>query len=127
MLNRAIVYSDALAPNPQYADVHETGFAYDAIAKMTEAGVFAGNNQHFYPDQQLTRAQMARVLTEAFDLTGSATRTFNDVASDHWAKEYISILAENGITVGYNDGGFKPNKSISRAEFSIMLAKALEK
>ncbi len=127
MLNRAIVYSDTPAPNPNYADVNESSFAYDVIVKMTEAGVFAGSNNHFNPSQQLTRAQMARVLVEAFALTGTTARTFNDVASDHWAKEYISILAENGITVGYNDGGFKPNKSISRAEFSIMLAKALEK
>lgn len=127
MLNRAIVYSDAAAANPNYADVNESSFAYNDIAKMTEAGVFAGSNNHFNPGQQLTRAQMARVLVEAFDLTGTKTLAFNDVAGDHWAKNYISILAENGITVGYNDGSFKPNKSISRAEFSIMLAKALEK
>ncbi|MBB6446053.1 S-layer homology domain-containing protein [Bacillus benzoevorans] len=127
MLNRAIVYSDAPAINPNYADVNESSFAYDAIAKMTEAKVFSGSNNQFNPDQQLTRAQMARVLVEAFDLTGTAALTFKDVAGDHWAKNYISILAENGITVGYNDGSFKPNKSISRAEFSIMLAKALEK
>lgn len=126
MLNRAIVYSDTPAPNPHYTDVNESSFAYDVIAKMTQERVFAGSNRQFLPNKQLTRAQMARILVEAFDLTGSTSHTFNDVTGDHWAKDYISILADNGITIGYKDGSFKPSKSISRAEFSIMLAKALK-
>jgi lysophospholipase L1-like esterase len=127
MLDRAIVYSDDAAANPGYADVTTNSFGYDVIAKMTEQGVFSGANGYFNPDQSLTRAQMAKVLVEAFGLTGSSTQTFNDVSSDYWASNYISILAENKITTGYTDGTFKPNDSITRAEFSIMLARALGK
>jgi len=125
MLNRAIVYNDDQAPNPNYADVTEGTFGYDVIAKMTQEGVFAGNNQSFNPGDTLTRAEMAKVLVQAFKLTGAGGKGFNDVASDYWAASYISTLAENGITVGYNDGSFKPNDPITRAEFSIMLARAL--
>ena len=125
MLNRAIVYSDVPAPNPNYSDVNPSSFAYDVIAKMTEAGVFSGSNNQFNPDAPLTRAQMAKVLVEAFSLKGSTVHTFNDVAGDHWAKEYISILADNGISLGYLDGSFKPNQSITREEFSMMLAREL--
>lgn len=125
MLNRAIVFSDDPAPNPHYADVNESSFGYDVIAKMTEEGIFSGNNNRFDADGQLTRAQMAKIVVEAFDLKGSTEQSFNDVAGDHWAKEYISILVSNGITIGYPDGSFKPNKPISREEFSIMLAREL--
>ncbi|WP_071393458.1 S-layer homology domain-containing protein [Bacillus tuaregi] len=125
MLNRAIVYSDDSAPNPNYTDVNDHTFGYDVIAKMTEAGVFAGNNQLFNPGNPLTRAEMAKVLVQAFELKGTGARSFNDVSSDYWAAAYISTLAENGITIGYNDGSFKPNDYITRAEFSIMLSRAL--
>ena len=126
MLNRAIVYSDELAPKPNYVDVTETTVGFDSIAKMTQQGVFVGSNQHFYPGNTLTRAQMAIILVQAFHLTGTSTHTFNDVSPNHGAATYISILSENQITVGYSDGTFKPNDPITRAEFSIMLAKALD-
>ena len=51
MLDRAIVYSDDVAPNPAYADVTETTYGYDVIAKMTEQGVFTGEHHYFYPEQ----------------------------------------------------------------------------
>lgn len=125
MLNRAIVYSDDAAPNPNYADVTESTFGFDVIAKMTQEGVFAGNNQSFNPGNSLTRAEMAKVLVQAFKLKGTGSKTFNDVSSDYWASSYISTLAENGITIGYSNGSFKPNDPITRAEFSIMLSRAL--
>ena len=70
---------------------------------------------------------MAKIVVEAFDLKGSTERTFNDVTGDYWAKGYISILADNGISIGYQDGSFKPNQSITREEFSIMLTRILAK
>lgn len=127
MLYRAIVFSDEQAPNPNYSDVNESTFAYEVIAKLTEAGIFSGSNGQFNLNGQLTRAQMAKVVVEAFDLKGATERTFNDVTGDYWAKEYISILADNGISIGYQDGSFKPNQSITREEFSMMLARVLIK
>ena len=44
-----------------------------------------------------------------------------------WAKKYISWCSDNGIISGYNDGSFKPNKKITRAEFATMLAKSIKK
>ena len=67
---------------------------------------------------------MAKVLVEAFQLTGGSTNSFIDISEDHWATDYISILAENQITKGYEDGTFKPNDPITRAEFSNMVARA---
>ena len=74
MLNRAIVYSDESAPNPGYLDVKQTSPRYEVIAKMTEQGVFAGSNHYFYPEKSLTRAEMAKILVQAFHLTGPSTK-----------------------------------------------------
>ena len=48
----------------------ETSYGFDAIARVTAEGIFSGNNGYFYPDQSLTRAQMAKVLVQAIGLTG---------------------------------------------------------
>lgn len=52
--------------------------------------------------------------------------SFKDT-DDSWAKTYISWCSDNGIISGYNDGSFKPNKKITRAEFATMLAKSIKK
>jgi hypothetical protein len=48
---------------------------------------------------------------------------FSDVPSNHWAVDYIWWLKNNGISVGYPDGTFRPNNSITRAEMAVMLKK----
>ena len=70
---------------------------------------------------------MAKVLVQAFDLTGAVSQRYHDVPSNHWAGKYISILTENGVIDGYPNGTFKPDQSITRAEFSKMLARSLKK
>ena len=40
---------------------------------------------------------------------------------DHWAKEHIIYLADKGFIKGYPDGSFKPEESITRAEFLTMV------
>lgn len=49
---------------------------------------------------------------------------FSDVNS-HWAKNWIEKAVELGFVSGYKDGTFKPDKTITRAEFSKMLNNAL--
>ena len=46
---------------------------------------------------------------------------FNDLATVSWAREAIESLAKRKIVSGYADGGFKPNKSITREEFVKLL------
>ena len=49
-------------------------------------------------------------------------QTFTDIAK-HWAKPYIEYTSNLGYFTGYQDGTFKPNKKITRAEFVTILAK----
>ncbi|WP_405154339.1 InlB B-repeat-containing protein [Paenibacillus sp. FSL K6-0108] len=51
--------------------------------------------------------------------------SFNDVEG-HWGKEVIQQAIREGIVKGYADGTFKPNASITRAEFTVMLMNALQ-
>ena len=56
----------------------------------------------------------------------SKTAEFTDVPRNHWAYQYISQLAGNGILVGYPDGTFKGDVKMTRYEFATMLYRALQ-
>lgn len=52
---------------------------------------------------------------------------FTDVPADFWAAAYISELSRRGILGGFQDGSFKPNEPITRAQFASLLGKAFGK
>ncbi|MHA7965014.1 S-layer homology domain-containing protein [Paenibacillus sp. CAU 1782] len=51
--------------------------------------------------------------------------SFSDIAG-HWAEASIRKAVKDGIVNGYDDGTFKPGKTITRAEFTVMLMNALQ-
>jgi len=53
----------------------------------------------------------------------NATGGFKDVKADHWAKSAIESAASKGYFKGYADGTFKPNATLTRAEFAATLAR----
>lgn len=50
--------------------------------------------------------------------------SFSDISA-HWAKDEISMFVKTGIINGYPDGTFKPDNTITRAEFSVLIYKML--
>ena len=75
------------------------------------------------PTANITRAEVAtiffRLLTdEARAEFWSSENDFTDVASDAWYNNAVSTLSGMGILGGYEDGSFRPNASITRAEFA---------
>lgn len=53
-------------------------------------------------------------------------RTFNDLKSHSWAKHQIEVLASKGIINGTSDTTFSPQNYITRADFMVLLVKALD-
>ncbi len=49
---------------------------------------------------------------------------FWDVSKDHWAFTYIADLADRGVINGYEDGSFKPERTVTRAEWSKIMVDA---
>jgi hypothetical protein len=70
-----------------------------------------------------TVSQAATATVEA-TLTAPTAPVFSDVSASYWGYDAISSLASKGIVSGYPDGTFKPDASITRAEFATMLVKA---
>ncbi|MEL7649472.1 MAG: S-layer homology domain-containing protein [Sedimentibacter sp.] len=54
----------------------------------------------------------------------TSTSSFSDI-DGHWAKNWITSAVKLGFVSGYEDGTFKPDRTITRAEFSKLLNSAL--
>ncbi len=90
------------------------------------------------PLSEITRAEISAILYQALVVTGQApaipsafivnpesSRTaFADV-QQHWAADFIAGLTPSGIVTGFSDGTFKPDTAMSRAQYAVLLANAL--
>ena len=77
------------------------------------------------PQGNITRAEVAtiffRMLTdESRSDIWSQNSGYSDVVPGKWFNNAVSTLANGGILTGYEDGTFKPNANITRAEFATM-------
>lgn len=80
------------------------------------------------PQANISRAEVAtiffRLLTdEARDQFWMTTNNFPDVAPDAWYNNAISTMVNAGIIQGYEDGTFRPNNNITRAEFAAIASR----
>ncbi|MCF7757817.1 S-layer homology domain-containing protein [Paenibacillus xylanexedens] len=106
-----------------YKDVSATHWATNEIQKAQSAGIMNGiSNNQFAPEGSITRAQMATIAyrwmqQQASDTTVNGTAvSFTDVSADLWAADAIAYVQSAGLMVGYNDGTFKPDSKLTRAE-----------
>lgn len=114
---------DTSNTNSSFPDVKPSSKYAGAVAALNKLGVFTGDkNGKFNPGSPITRAQLAKVLVEAFDLRlqGNAKR-FTDVPSSHWASNYIAILSSNKITTGKADGTFGVNDKVTLKHLNVFL------
>lgn len=78
----------------------------------------------FKPDSNMSRAEaaaiFARLIAEAKGETVSGKSSFADVSSKEWYSSYIGYLEKYDVINGYTDGTFKPDASVTRAEFVAM-------
>ena len=108
-----------------FNDVPTSAANYTAIKKMQQAGIFVADAKgNIYPNAPITRAEMAKALVIAFNLTGTTDSQFTDVATAHPYYTYINTLYANAITTGVN-GAFMPTQPLSRAHFAVFMHRAL--
>ena len=88
--------------------------------------------------EQLTQAidkakESATLITPAADIVGATNSVVNALAkvnvftdtADHWAKGAIAQAYANGMVNGYGEGIFKPNQTMTRAEFTKIIVSGL--
>ncbi|WP_342558914.1 putative Ig domain-containing protein [Metasolibacillus sp. FSL K6-0083] len=117
---------DAVREADGFSDVPSTHPYYEAIQTLQQAGIIDGANGAFLPAENMTRAQLAKVLVGVLELTPEGTSSFVDVASSHWSAGYIATLEREGITLG-DSGYFRPNEPVTRAQFVTFLYRIMQK
>ena len=110
-----------------FNDVAKDCWAANYIGYMQQFGIVTGyEDGSFRPDAPVTRAEFAAIASRFEKLTqGSAS--FTDVPDTHWAVKYINFAATRGWVTGYEDGTFKPEHSITRAEVAAVTCRLLER
>src|SRR5690606_35493681 len=90
MVMRTLGWGDlSNQPDPGYADIDPSHWAYYEMAAMHNTGNFAPEGDAYQPQQKLTRAEMADILVNTFDLSSHSGTRFTDVPRDHWAYDAI--------------------------------------
>jgi outer membrane protein assembly factor BamB len=111
-----------------------THWARNFIMALEERGIIGGFQEPdgtytFRPDQNMTRAEEARILVRAYNISpapaGFATR-FRDIAG-HWAEADIKAMESAGYVNGFQepDGSFtyRPEQNLTRAELCTIVAR----
>lgn len=102
-------------------------WAEQFILGLYNAGAVGGYpDGTFKPDDKMTRAQYAALLTKALNppIKRDAA-TFKDVAEDFWGYVAVQTAYKSGFISGFPDNTFKPTENVQRAQVIVSLVNGL--
>ena len=110
-------------PTPSTPDEPEVHRPNGLVLDEHFAYLIGNDDGLIRPELNITRAEVAtiffRLLTdETRESFWSDTNSYTDVAAGSWYNNAVSTLSAIGVLGGYEDGSFRPNASITRAEFA---------
>lgn len=98
----------------------------DSVANVPFVNGYAVEGEElneFRPDSEVKRCEIAKIAAEAYSIA-KADPNFPDVDADHWAAQFIGGLQAAKVVEGDPDGNFRPEDSLTRAEFSAIVKRA---
>lgn len=113
--------------NMRFYDLPDTNWAYSYIANMYCRNVVSGfPDGTFRPNAEITRGQFTKMLVLSFDMTWQVPDqpTFSDVPLGSTYSPFIETAAKSAIVAGYQDGTFRPNGTVTRAQAVKMVGAA---
>lgn len=115
------------AEGTTYSDVPKTHAFNKEIAIASKNGLASGfPDGSFRPDAPLNRAETAAFLTRAYSLSeGKQTANWSDT-ENHWAAAPILVMSSNGLVGGYSDGTYRPNQTVTRAEYAVFMSRLIQ-
>lgn len=125
MLNEDVRTANYSTVSP-FTDVNEDDWFNIAVATMAKMGILKGRTADTYaPNEPITRAEFATICAR-FDTSNPDTGEvgFTDLTG-HWAEADVLRAAALGWVEGYEDGTFRPDAFITRAEVITMMNRLL--
>ena len=123
-----IVFSDD--SEITYTDLADNHVYKEAIDYMTEAGHVQGyEDETFKAEDPINRVEALKIIMslskiEEVELAEVRLMNFPDLATDAWYYEYVDEAYQNYIVDGHDDGTFKPEDTVNRAEALKMFFQA---
>lgn len=125
----ASFFAIGVAQAETFPDVQPSDWFYSYVEDLVALGVVNGSMPEYRPGDNVNRAEMAKLVVEAFDidLVSPDEATFNDVAAGTWYYEYVETAAAHGIVSGYKDdegtltGYYGPADAVTREQAAKMI------
>ncbi len=108
-----------------YSDVSSDDWFNNAISTLSNAGILTGyGDGTFRPNEPITRAELVKIAVSFYSSDVVADAAFSDT-NGHWADIYIDAAYALEFISGYEDGSFKPDQDIKRAEAFKIINRSL--
>ena len=121
------IREENLTDENTFADVGKGVWYNQAISTMAALGIVNGRTDAaFEPDAPITRAEFAAICARFDTNKRDGDSNFTDI-SGHWAEAEIERAATLGWINGYEDGTFRPDAEITRAEAMTLINRVLQR
>ena len=104
-------------------DVSPEDWYADAFTFVYERKLMNGISEFLFgPEKPITRAMVVTILHRiAGQPRPQEANAYSDVPENVWYTAAVNWASEQGLTAGYPDGTFQPDRKITREEFAVML------
>ena len=111
-----------------FTDVASDAWYNNAVSTLSGMGILGGyEDGSFRPNASITRAEFVAIATRFFDYSARYEGGFTDVSYGDWYADCVQASADMGLVNGYEDGSFRPNASITRAEACAIVNRVLHR
>ena len=112
-----------------YTDVPADLWCNNAISTLTNMGIIDGyQDGSFRPYGRITRAQFAKMAVGFFETTTEEYQGYyTDVPENAWFTEYVEAASRVGLIQGFEDGTYRPDTNITRAQACVIVNRALNR
>lgn len=119
--------TEAWSQTSGFGDMSSKSWSNNAVSTMTNAGILKGyEDGKFHPQAYITRAEFAAIAARFDSAQYVGEDKFSDIGG-HWAASYINRAAQMGWVKGYEDGRFRPDAYITRAEAMTLVNSVLNR
>ena len=109
-----------------FTDVAADAWYAKAVHTLASLGILQGvGDGRFAPDRAITRAEFTVIAMRFADLDTSGENIFTDVNAGDWFYDQVVGSIRYGWINGYEDGTFRPNNTITRAEVTTIVNRML--
>lgn len=95
-----------------------------AVYVLADAGIVGGyENGTFRPNNQLTRAELCKIVNLIFEFTTPSTSNFADVKDTDWFYGHVLVAKQAGYINGFENNTFRGNANLTREQTCAIISR----